>query len=171
MSGDDSEEPGSLLQLLHREARLRAPLRVGSWGIFALRLLERATLALFLTATECPGYSKAVGGRLPPYATSSLAGPGTLGAMASRSGPRHAPSTDMAKNFGSNIRRTLILVSASDRHRTPWDAGIFRGPSTCGPNHSEASSARPWGFSQPLLCALMGRRLLAGISLMCRLFV
>ena len=175
MSGDESEEPGSLLQLFHREALLRARRRVGSWGIFAVRLLERATLALFLTATDeparpsrswlAPGLSRTQrmpwiqqgggGGRLPPDATSSLAAPGTLGAMESRSGPRHAPSTDMAKNFGSNIRRMLIVVSASDRHGTPWDAEIFRGPSTCGPNHSEASSARPWGFSQPPLCALI----------------
>ena len=54
MSGDESEEPGSLLQLLHQEALLRARRRVGSWGIFALRLLERATLALFLAATDEP---------------------------------------------------------------------------------------------------------------------
>ena len=54
MSGDESEEPGSLLQLLHREALLRARRRGGSWGIFALRLLERATLALFLAATDEP---------------------------------------------------------------------------------------------------------------------
>ena len=99
------------------------------------------------------------GGRLPPDATSSLAAPGALRAMASSSGLRHAPSTDMANNFGSNIRRTLIVVSASDRHGTPWDAEIFRGPSTCGPRRRQrdlgVQPATPMCLDISLMCRLL----------------